>query len=240
MNGENVSLIICAYNEEKYIGACLEHAIKSSHGKFGEILVIDNASTDKTAEIARSFSGVRVIREENKGLTRARQRGMQESKGSILAYIDADTQMPRGWLRTVLSEFNKNKNLAVLSGPYIYHDISKFQQFLAKMYWYVLAMPVYWMVGYMTVGGNFAIRRTALEKMKGFDTTIEFYGEDTDIARRAHRFGKVKFKPSFVMYTSGRRLSGQGIFTTATAYVLNYLSEAFLHKPVTKEYTDIR
>lgn len=101
-------------------------------------------------------------------------------------------------------------------------------------------MPIYWIVGYMTVGGNFAIKKETLEKMNGFDTTIEFYGEDTNIARRAHQFGKVKFKPSFVMYTSGRRLTGQGIFSTATAYMLNYISEAFFHKSVTKEYKDIR
>lgn len=240
MEEQKISLIICAYNEEKYIGECLDRAIKSSKGKFFEILVIDNASTDHTKEVAEKHPGVRVIREEKKGLTRARQRGFEEARGDILAYIDSDTHMPEGWLATVSDEFARNQKLACLSGPYIYYDIPKFQQFLVKMYWYVLAMPIYWMVGYMTVGGNFAIRKEVLKKMNGFDTTIEFYGEDTNIARRAHKFGKVKFKPGFIMYTSGRRLTGQGVFKTATAYMLNYLSEAFLHKPVTKKYTDIR
>ena len=240
MENQKVSLVICAYNEEKYIGECLDRAIKSSGGKFFEILVIDNASTDRTKEVAEKRAGVRVIHEERKGLTRARQRGFMEARGDILAYIDSDTHMPEGWLATVVHEFNANKKLAVLSGPYIYYDIPKFQQFLVKLYWYILAMPIYWMVGYMTVGGNFAIRKEVLEKMIGFDTTIEFYGEDTNIARRAHQFGKVKFKPNFIMYTSGRRLTGQGVFATATAYMLNYISEAFFHKPVTKEYKDIR
>jgi glycosyltransferase involved in cell wall biosynthesis len=240
MENPKVSLVICAYNEEKYIGECLDHAIKSSGGKFFEILVIDNASTDHTKELAEKRPDVRVVREENKGLTRARQRGFMEARGDILAYIDSDTHMPKKWLETVISEFKQNPKLTVLSGPYIYYDIPKWQQFLVKLYWYVLAMPIYWIVGYMTVGGNFAIKKETLEKMNGFDTTIEFYGEDTNIARRAHQFGKVKFKPSFVMYTSGRRLTGQGIFSTATAYMLNYISEAFFHKSVTKEYKDIR
>jgi GT2 family glycosyltransferase len=127
-----------------------------------------------------------------------------------------------------------------LSGPYTFYDIPKGQQKLARIYWSALAMPVYWAVGYMATGGNFAIRKSVLEKMNGFDTTIEFYGEDTNIARRAHEFGKVKFTPSFLTYTSGRRLTGMGIFSVGFVYVANYISEALFHKPSTKKYTDIR
>jgi glycosyltransferase involved in cell wall biosynthesis len=240
MENLNISLIICAYNEEKYIGECLDSAIKNAGGKFFEIIVVDNASTDHTKDIAESRTGVRVVREEKKGLTRARQRGFLEARGDVLAYIDSDTKMPVGWLDTVIWEFNKNKKLAALSGPYIYYDISPFEQFLVRLYWYILGMPVYLVLGYMVVGGNFAIRKSVLEKMKGFDTSIEFYGEDTNIARRAHEFGKVKFDLKLIMYTSGRRLKGQGLLKTFLLYVSNYVSEAFFHKPTTDKYIDIR
>ncbi|MDB5194466.1 MAG: putative glycosyltransferase, partial [Parcubacteria group bacterium] len=96
MQDLKISLIVPAYNEEKSIELCLEHAISNSNGDLYEILVIDNASTDKTALIAASIRGVRVVREEKKGLTRARQRGYIEAKGNILAFIDADTEMPKG------------------------------------------------------------------------------------------------------------------------------------------------
>ncbi len=238
---ERISLIIPAYNEEKYIGACLEHAIKNSGYLWGEIIVIDNASTDGTAEIAGRFPGVRVVREEQKGLTKARQRGMQEATGSILAYIDADTRMPDGWAQTVQREFLLHDNLATLSGPYVYYDVPRIQQWTVRyLWWGFLAMPFYMYTGYMLVGGNFAIRRSVLAEMGGFDTSIEFYGEDTDIARRASKFGKAKFKPGFVMYTSGRRFHGQGILKTGALYGANFLSEIFLKRPVTQEYTDIR
>ncbi len=239
MEKNKISLIICAYNEEKYIGECLDFAIKNSHGKFFEIIVIDNASTDNTKSIAEKRPGVRVVREEQKGLTNARQRGFLEAKGDILACIDADTRMPLGWFERVEKEFKKNKNLTVLSGPYIYYDISKFQQLLVRAYWF-LAVPVYWLVGYMVVGGNFAIKKEVLEKMHGYDTSIEFYGEDTNIARRASKFGKVKFMLRHVMYTSGRRLMKQGILSTFYQYLSNFFSEVFIHKPVTKEYKDLR
>lgn len=240
MRNQTISLVICAYNEENYIGACLDYARINSGRNLLEIIVIDNASTDRTAEIAQTRKGVRVVREEKKGLTRARQRGFEEAKGDIIAYIDADTLMMPNWTDTVRDEFKKNTDLAVLSGPYIYYDVGKYDKFLVQLYWYLLALPVYWLVGYMVIGGNFAVRKTVLEKMNGFDTTIEFYGEDTDIARRASKFGKVKFKPDFLIYTSGRRLENTGIFSVAFMYIANFLSEVIFHSPAHKNYTDIR
>ena len=235
-----ISLIICAYNEEKYIGDCLDYAIKNSKGKLFEIIVIDNVSTDNTKAEALKRPNVKVVREEKKGLVRARARGFAEANGDILAYLDADTRMPEGWIDRLVDEFENNPNHVCVSGPYIYHDIPKHQQLLVKMYWHFIAMPMYWMVGYMAVGGNFAIKKETLVKMNGFDTNIEFYGEDTNIARRASKFGKVKFIPSHYMYTSGRRLTNQGLLTMFKEYGLNFLSEVLLHKPVTDEYKDFR
>lgn len=236
-----VSLIIPAYNEEKYISDCLTYALKNSAGKFLEVIVIDNASTDMTNSIASRYEHVRVVREERKGLTSARQRGFLEAKGDVLAFIDADTLMPDGWADRVIAEFHRDNTLSCLSGPYIYYDSPKLEQFLAKwFYWRLLAMPMYFVLGYMAVGGNFAIRRSVIEKMGGFDTSIEFYGEDTDIARRAHKFGKVKFMLSLAMPTSARRLNDEGFVRTAITYVLNFLSEVILKRPYTRTYKDIR
>lgn len=239
-NKIDISLIIPAYNESQYIGTCLEYALKNSNGLLKEIIVIDNASTDATAQIAASFSGVKVVREDNKGLIFARQRGWLSAQGDILAYIDADTRMPQGWCETVRNEFLNESKLVCLSGPYEYYDLPAWQQLGVKLYWLVLAKPIYFFTKYMAVGGNFAISRKALEQMKGFNTKINFYGEDTDIARRASKFGVVKFKFDFIMPTSGRRLSKQGIFKTAWIYILNFGAEVVFKKPATKKYSDIR
>ncbi|PIR46850.1 MAG: glycosyl transferase family 2 [Candidatus Vogelbacteria bacterium CG10_big_fil_rev_8_21_14_0_10_45_14] len=237
----SVSLIIPAYNEEKYISECLKYALLEANGSFLEVIVIDNASTDETSNIARTFEGVRVVREDEKGLTKARQRGFLEAKGDILAYIDADTRMPSGWFAKVQKTFQENRAVGAVSGPYIYHDIPKFQQWIVKYFWwYTLAIPIYKLIGYMIIGGNFAIRRDVLSKMGGFDTSIEFYGEDTDIARRASKFCKVKFMPKLIMYTSGRRFHGQGIVKTGVLYALNMVSQVVAGKPFNQTYTDIR
>ncbi|MDO8183800.1 MAG: glycosyltransferase family A protein [bacterium] len=234
-----ISLIIPAYNEEKYLGACLESALKNGADNFEEIIVVDNASTDNTTQIAQNYLGVKVVKEEKKGLTKARERGFKEARGEILAYIDADTKMPPGWINLAVKEFAVNPNLAALSGPYVYYDSSSRQKLLVRLYWYA-ALPLYWLTGYMIVGGNFLIRKSVLAQMGGFNTTIEFYGEDTDIARRASRFGQVKFNLKLVMPTSARRLKGQGTLKTAWIYLINFLSQVILHKSATKKYADPR
>ena len=235
-----VSLVIPAYNEEKYIGECLQYAIKNSRGFFHEIIVVDNASTDRTAQVVSSFPGVRIIREESKGLTHARQCGYKATTGDILAYVDADTHMPEGWVERIITSFKKDSNLVCLSGPYVYYDSTTIQKFFVAIYWHLLAVPMYHLTGYMVVGGNFAIRRDTLDKMNGFDTTITFYGEDTNIGRRAAEFGKVVFSTRFKMYTSARRLQGQGTLKTARIYVANFFSEVVRRRPATTNYTDIR
>ncbi len=238
-NRYKISLVICAHNEENYIAQCLEYVLKNSHGKFNEIIVVNNASTDKTKEIAEKYP-VRVLDEPNKGQVRARQRSVGEAGGDLIAYIDADTRMPENWVDSAIFEFEKDKDLALLSGPYIYYEFSSWENFLTKIYWYVFAYPTYLFVGYMAVGGNFVIRKDVLDKMNGFDTSIEFWGEDTNIAKRASQFGKVKFSLRFYMLSSARRLRQSGILKTAGNYVVNFLSQVFLKKSAMSSYEDIR
>ena len=234
-----ISLIIPAYNEEQWIGGCLSHIQKNAPEKFHEIIVIDNASTDKTGEVAAGFPGVRVVREDKKGLVQARQRGYIEAKGDILAYMDADSHVNPGWYERIERAFTKRPGLAAISGPYLYYDANWLQNLLTYI-WYVLAYPLYLALGYMMTGGNFAIKRSVLDQMKGFDTSIEFYGEDTNIARRAHKFGKVLFSISFIMPTSGRRLKNQGAIKTGYLYAINFFSEVVRSKPASKVYEDYR
>ncbi|KKT42141.1 MAG: family 2 glycosyl transferase [Candidatus Giovannonibacteria bacterium GW2011_GWA2_44_13b] len=235
-----ISLIIPAYNEEKYIGACLEAAIKNSHGAFHEIIVVDNASTDKTAEIAGKFPGVKVVKESRKGLTRARQRGLKEATGDFLAYIDADTKMPEGWAEKAEKIFSKNSNIVSVSGPYRYYD-SAFMNIIMRSIWAVSAPIMYRITGYMILGGNFIAKKDALLRAGGFNENVEFYGEDTDIAKTLSRQGKLVFRMDFYMPTSSRRLQAEGVIRTNIRYAVNFIWEVIFHRPYhTKDYKDIR
>ena len=213
-----------------------------------EILVVDNASTDGTARVAaeriaaaRDAGAVlRVVTEPHKGLTRARQRGQLEARGAIVAWVDADTEMPPGWLERVGEHFAASPEVVCVSGPYRYLEQARFQRGLVRLYWLGLAMPSYWFTGYLAVGGNFAVRRDAVERIGGFDESIAFYGEDTNIARRLASVGKVVFDLKLEMPTSARRFAAEGLCRTAFAYASSFVSEVVLKRPVIDRYRDIR
>ena len=233
----NISLIIPAYNEEKFIGTCLRAALKNAPRNLEEIIVVNNASTDKTAEVASSFPKVRVVYEPKKGLTSARQRGFKEAKGDLLAYIDADTIMPSHWFDILNREFDKDNSIICLSGPYHYYDYSppKWQKELINK-----SYDVYKLTKVLVIGGNFVVKRKALEKIGGFDESISFYGEDTDLAVRINKVGKILFLKEFYMNTSGRRFLEEGFPKVATTYALNYFWEVTFKKPLNKKYKDVR
>jgi glycosyltransferase involved in cell wall biosynthesis len=234
-----ISLIIPAYNEDGYLPACLDAVMQNVAGKTVEIIVVDNNSTDSTKAVIERYPAVTYLFEPRKGITRARQRGYLGSTGDILAYVDADTRPPPGWIEQIWEQFDRQKDLACLSGPYSFYDLSGVRNMISAG-WFVAARPLFGIIGYMIVGGNFAIRRDVLEKMGGFDSSIEFYGEDVDIAKRAGKQGKVFFSPRFVMPTSGRRMKKQGFVKMAGIYFINYFSVVFRGKPATNGYKDVR
>ncbi len=246
-----ISFVIPAYNEAKVIGKCLKSVFAeidrvhdSGEPLDVEVVVVDNASTDKTREAALKFPNVTVVNERLKGLVYARRAGYVATDGDIVANIDADTMLPRGWLSTVMSEF-KNPELVALSGPYIYHDIAHWKRALVRIFYaigYVMHLLNHHVFnkGAMLQGGNFVLRRDAWDRAGGFDVTIRFYGEDTDVARRIAPHGRVKWTFGFPMYTSGRRLEKEGLVRMSLLYTLNHLWVLWTGKPATTHYTDIR
>ena len=119
----DITLVICAHNEASCIGETVAIAQKNSHGKFKEIIVVDNVSTDATAEIARSH-GARVVFEPHKGLTSARQCGFEASQSELLAYIDADTHITPQWMGIAERTFNDRPDIVSLSGPRRYFGLA--------------------------------------------------------------------------------------------------------------------
>ena len=241
-----LSFVIPAHNEAAHIGSCLESILKETQSKsFAvEIIVVNNASADKTKEVALSFPNVKVIDEEKKSITYARQAGYLVATGDLIANVDADNILPPGWTEKVFSEFFKNDKLVGLSGPLIYHDLP----------WFIRAeVKIFYLVGYLTYllnhfifkkggmiqGGNFIVRKSALDKIGGFNTNIVFYGEDTDIARRLQEAGYIKFTFKLPMFSSGRRLAKEGVIMTGLRYAVNYFWVLFFKKPLTKTVRDI-
>ncbi|MFA5995465.1 MAG: glycosyltransferase family A protein [Patescibacteria group bacterium] len=244
-----LSVIIPAYNEAKYLPTCLTSLIaeiKRNQHRSIEIIVVDNASTDNTTVIVKQYSEVTLIKEPRKGLVFARQAGFVAAHGDLLANIDADTIVPIGWINTIYQEFTHCPNLVALSGPQKYYDLPKRINFFVSVF-YRLAYLVYLINRYifkissLVQGGNFIVTKAALNKIGGYNTKeFTFYGEDADLARRLFKIGLVKFSLNFKIFSSARRLVAEGLLTMGLRYAINYLWVVFFKKPFNKTYLDIR
>jgi glycosyltransferase involved in cell wall biosynthesis len=243
----DISFVVPAYNEEALLPRCLE-AIAAEIARSdctAEIVVVDNASTDRTREIALAAPGVRVVVEEERGLVPARRAGYRAARGTLVANVDADTIVPEGWLERTLAEFAADPDLVGLSGPYIYYDSPRKVRVAAACF-YRCAFVAYLVVrfvmhaGSMMQGGNFVVRRDALERAGGFESEFRFYGEDTDLARRLSKVGAVKFSFRLVAFSSGRRFAGEGMVRVGLTYTANFFWATFRKRPFTEEWQDYR
>lgn len=252
-----LSFVIPAYNEEHYVGDCLDAIIaqKSEFEKRGgaaddiEIVVVNNASTDGTAELVKKYAeqhpNIKLVNETHKGIVWARRAGFLAATGDLIANIDADTRITPGWLTRVMDEFANDPKLVGLSGPFIYYDAPRKVRFFARIFNYAGLVFYFFIrfvfrVGSILQGGNFVVRRGAIEKIGGYDTHITFYGEDTDVARRLSKLGHVKFTFKLPALSSGRRLAKEGGITTGFRYAINILWITFFKKPISQTYADIR
>ena len=239
------SVIVCAHNEAEYLAGCL-HSLLAQSRPPDEILVVDNASTDGTRMVAEAIAGVRVVVENRKGLTIARETARRHATGDVLAYVDADCRSPLEWLQRVERRFLRDPRLVALSGPYRYYDWDWRGRLLIRAYDLTLAPATQLLVkhllraGTIFYGGNFAVRREALERIGGFDTSIEFHGEDTNIGRRLCAVGRVSLAPSCWLYTSARRFVAMGTGAVVRLYVRNFTSEILYHRPKDTSHVDVR
>ena len=243
--GMRLSVIVCAHNEAKYLSTCL-HSLLAQSRPPDEILVVNNASTDATRAVAQQVPGVHVVDEPRKGLVIARETGRRAATGDVLVYLDADCRAPLAWLARIERRFVRAPDLLALSGPYRYYDWDWRGRALIRAYDFTVAPATQVLVKYVfgigTIfyGGNFAVRRTALEAIGGFDMSIEFHGEDTNLGRRLHAAGRVDLCYDCYLYTSARRFVAMGNGAVFRLYVRNFTSELLHHRPKDTSHLDVR
>lgn len=241
-----LSFVIPAFNEEKNILDCIQSIRLEMNRVPGdyEIIVVNNASTDRTKELISAEKDIIVIEENRKGIVWARSAGYEASTGDLIANIDADNRLPTGWIATVKNFFSEDNNLLALSGPLYYYDSSLGIRFAAKSF-YVIGYAFNRIMKFigkasMFQGGNYVVRREAIEKIGGYDTNITFYGEDVILGKRISEIGKVDWSFKLPINSSGRRLKKEGVFVMAFKYGINYLWITFTGLPFSHKYIDVR
>jgi peptidoglycan/xylan/chitin deacetylase (PgdA/CDA1 family)/GT2 family glycosyltransferase len=231
-----VSVVIPAYNEEIYLLSCLESIKNQDYAGEYEVIVVDNASTDNTAKIARDC-GAKVVYESKRSPACARQKGAEVAKGKIIAFIDADTKAPTHWLSTIVWRFLCEREIVALSGPYAYCDAGKFTKITSYIgnFFSIITDQLFRKVfrkGPAVWGCNFAVRRSAFWKVGGFDTNIKFYGEEYELSLRLKKAGKGCIMPRLFVLTSARRLKRIGIVNQYWNWTVDYFTVLFWRTPI--------
>lgn len=186
-----LSIIIPAYNEERYIGACLD-SIAQQATKPLEVIVVDNNSTDKTVDIASQYTFVKVLHEKRQHQVFAQANGFSYAKGDILGRIDADSILPSDWIQKVVAAFSDDPKLLAVTGGADPYDVPLKWVGSAIFHGYIRLAGL---VGgqRMLWGANCALRSSAWQKIKNQVMMRPDIWEDYDMAFCLKRHGRIGY-----------------------------------------------
>jgi glycosyltransferase involved in cell wall biosynthesis len=180
-----VSVIVPCYNAAEFLEEALRSVLAQSYPEV-EVLVVDDGSTDNSAEIARRFP-VRYIRQENRGLSEARNTGIRESKGSYLVFLDADDRLKPRAIETGLAALAPRPDCALTVGDHVfiapdssYLADSVKERHLHSHYEALLRSNFIEMIS------SVLFRRSIFDEVGGFDATLRV-AEDYELYLRIAR-----------------------------------------------------
>lgn len=240
MKNRQVSVVIPAFNEEKYIGDTLFSLLKSEQATDinYEVILVDNNSTDKTQQVAQKFKDgmdLRIIKETTQGRGAARARGFEEAKGDIILSADADTIFYKGWVEKLTNAIKEDvvavtTSCKIVDLTPVNNTIFDFIQPIL-MILYTICFGHFWLSGF-----SFGILKSVYQKSGGFDTNLQGQ-EDIDLSFRVAKLGKIKFINKPVIF-SGRRFK-KGILHGLYEYFKNF-TEVFILKKKDSILEDLR
>jgi GT2 family glycosyltransferase len=182
-----ISVVVCTYNGERTIRDCLDGLRELDYPDY-EVIVVNDGSTDATAEIAREY-GFKVISTGNRGLSNARNTGMEAASGEIIAYTDDDARPDPQWLK-YLADTLMHKDYAMIGGPNI---APRGDGPLAECVANAPGGPIHVLLSDEEAehvpGCNMAVRKFALKEVGGFDPQYRVAGDDVDVCWRLRESG---------------------------------------------------
>lgn len=216
-----ISIIICTYNREKYIGPLLESIAKNDFPTADyEIVLVDNNCTDNTQSVCDSFAkqypelNFRYVVEAEQGLSAARNKGIKEASGEIIIYVDDDALVDKDYIRSYAAHFAAYPDTMAAGGPIEPLYETEEPSWMSP---YTKALLTAWMnygdtvreypKGLYPGGGNAAYRKEVFDKVGLFNTDLGRKGtallasEEKDIFDKMHALGmKVKYLPTPVLH----------------------------------------
>ncbi len=195
-----VSVVVCTYNEERTLEACLQSLRRLRYPDY-EVLVVDDGSTDATRAIAERFPGFGLVAQENRGLSAARNVGIRATRGEIVAFTDADCEVDPDWLGFLVARLLE-ADFAGVGGPNLPPPEDTW---VAEVVARSPGGPTHVLLSDLEAehipGCNMAFWREHLAEIDGFDPRFRVAGDDVDLCWRlqdaGHRLG---FAPAALVW----------------------------------------
>lgn len=202
-----ISLLVPAYNEEKSIGKCLESILNQDYEGQMEIIVVNDGSSDRTAEIVSKYPVKFIDLKVNGGKANALNKAIEEAKGDILIFTDSDSYMSSNAVDSLVKCLNDNSDAQVVAGNVFIHDdgkkrIMKYFQMIEYLIEQDLTRYIQGLKGNVLVcpGPLTAVRRKVCETVRFSDETIV---EDADFTIKALKKSmKIIREPEAKVYTN--------------------------------------
>jgi glycosyltransferase involved in cell wall biosynthesis len=203
-----ISVVIPAKDDAEMLQRCLE-SLQRQNRSPDEVIVVDNASADDTAEVARRF-GTRLLSEQRPGITAAASAGYDAATGDVIARCDADSVLPPDWLHRIEWMLREHPEAVAITGRGRFYDLGP----LARV-----AADVFYMRAYFAAAGgalarvplfgsNFAMRADAWREVSPTVPRDEVdLHDDFDLSYRLDPAMKVLYDRELVVGISGRPFS---------------------------------
>jgi len=207
-----ISIIIPTLNEEEYIESVIQD-LKPQLSEEDEIIVVDSESDDRTVEIA-SNHGAKILKQPRNGKGLAATAGAKIAKNNIVAFIDADSEIPKDFVERIKVHFS-NPDLLVVGGLDLYYSDSSAWKFIYNGYSrliFAMAKAMHKITKECWVpSNNSAFRKDIFLEAGGYRSVI---CEDSDLMRRLPRSKYFKHDDNLIVTLSDRRFKQNGFFRT--------------------------
>lgn len=189
-----ISVILSTFNRrqllEKTLPAIFGQTLNSD--KY-EIIIVDDGSTDGTKVLVESYAKVhnnlKYFNQGHKGLSASRNLGISKAGGGIIAFTDDDCIPDKDWLKKIGETFKSNPEMVGIEGKVITDKERRLFSSAPEN-----------LKGNKFTGANMAFKKESLEQIGLYDEKFRFYREDSDMAIRISKLGKIMFNPDIIVY----------------------------------------
>lgn len=233
---EEVDFIITTKNEAKYIKyTCL--SIKNQIETVKKrIIVVDAESNDGTADIAKKYADLVIIKKSN--IPEGKNIGARLSSSKFLAFINADVIIEKGWLENIIKAFDDTKVIAACGLIKPYENSLKARIFVTIWNLFIRFM---FLIRFPHTSGecSLIVKKEYFEKIGGFNEKLSAF-EDVDLGLRLSKFGKIKLMKNCYTIASVRRFEREGYLKWTIIWLLIGLYYLFTKRSFLKQYPLVR